>query len=109
MRKSKKILACILAFALTIAMTGMGTAEAAKKKPKLSKTKVTLYVGKTATLKVKNTKKKVKWSSSKKSVATVSQKGKIKAKKKGKLFRFSLHIRIFMVTFALTIRHAPIV
>lgn len=84
MRKSKKILACILVFALSIAMTGMVTAEAAKKKPKLSKTKVTLYVGKTATLKVKNTKKKVKWSSSKKSVATVSQKGKIKAKKKGK-------------------------
>lgn len=55
----------------------------AAKSIKLSKKSVTLYVGKTKTIKLKGTKKKPKWSSSKKSVATVSQKGKIKAKKQG--------------------------
>ena len=35
-------------------------------------------------LRVKGTKKKVKWSSSKKSIATVSKKGKVRAKKAGK-------------------------
>ena len=50
---------------------------------KLNKKSVTLKVGKTVTLKVKGTKKKVKWVSSNKKVATVTQKGKVKAKKKG--------------------------
>ncbi len=57
--------------------------SSAAKKVKLSKTKITLNVGKTKTLKLKNNKKKVKWSSSKKKVATVSKKGKVTAKKKG--------------------------
>ncbi len=52
-------------------------------KVKLNKTKLTLYLKKTATLKVKGTKKKVKWSSSNKKVAIVSKKGKVTAKKKG--------------------------
>ena len=51
--------------------------------PKLNKKSATLWIGDTLQLKVKNTKKKVKWSSSKKSVATVSSKGKVKAKKAG--------------------------
>jgi len=55
----------------------------AAKKVKLNKRKLSLYVGKSYTLKLKNNKKKVKWSSSKKKVATVSKKGKVKAKKKG--------------------------
>ena len=55
----------------------------AASKIKLSKTKATIYVGKTVQLKVKGTKSKVKWSSSKKSVATVSSKGKVKGKKAG--------------------------
>ncbi len=84
MKKIKKGAAVFLVFVLMLALTGGNTAEAAKKKIKLNKTKATLYVGKTLTLKVKNTKKKVKWTSSKKTVASVSQKGKVKAKKKGK-------------------------
>lgn len=86
MGKVKKLLAVLLALALTVTAFVMESenAQAAKKKPKLNKKKATLYVGKTTQLKVKNTKKKVKWSSSKKSVATVSKKGKVKAKKKGK-------------------------
>lgn len=62
------------------------TAEAAKK-VKISKTKLTLKVGQSKTLTVKNlgkkNKKKLKWSSNKKKVATVSKKGKVKAKKAG--------------------------
>ncbi len=50
---------------------------------KLNKTKVTLNKGKTYTLKVSGTKKKVKWSTSNKKVATVNSKGKVTAKKKG--------------------------
>lgn len=53
-------------------------------KIKLNKKKVTIKAGKKVTLKVKGTKKKAKWSSNKKSVATVSQKGVVKGKKAGK-------------------------
>lgn len=49
---------------------------------KLNKKKATLFKGKTLTLKVIETKKKVKWESSNRGVATVSSKGKITAKKK---------------------------
>ena len=52
-------------------------------KVKISKTKLTLYVKKTATLKITGTKKKVTWSSSNKKVAKVSKKGKVTAVKKG--------------------------
>lgn len=55
----------------------------AKSNLKLNKTKTILYVGQNVTLKVNNATNKVKWSSSKKSVATVSSKGKVIAKKKG--------------------------
>lgn len=50
---------------------------------KISKTKATVIKGKTLQLKMKGTKKKVTWSSNKKSVATVTKKGKITAKKAG--------------------------
>lgn len=50
---------------------------------KISKKSVTLIKGQSVTLKVTGTKSKAKWSSSKKSIATVSSKGKVVAKKKG--------------------------
>ena len=50
----------------------------------MNKSKATIYVGETVTLKLKNNKKKVKWSSSNKKVAAVSKKGKVKGKKAGK-------------------------
>ncbi len=75
--------ALIMAMVLTTVLT-MQEASVDAAKIKLSKKSITLYVGKTKTLKVKGTKKKAKWSSSKKSVATVSRKGKVKAKKAGK-------------------------
>ena len=55
----------------------------ATSKVKLNKTKIVLIKGQTYTLKVQNTKKKVKWSSSKKSIATVNSQGKVTAKEKG--------------------------
>lgn len=85
MREMKQTMAAVLS--LTLACTLLiapAEGQAAKKKMKLNKTKATLYVGKKLTLKVKNTKKKVKWSSSKKAVASVTKKGVVKAKKKGK-------------------------
>ncbi|MCH5252065.1 MAG: Ig-like domain-containing protein [Lachnospiraceae bacterium] len=84
MKKVKCTICLFLVFVLTIASTGQQDTQAKKKKAKLSKTKLTLYVGKTAKLKVKNNKKKIKWSSSKKKVAMVSKKGKVTAKQKGK-------------------------
>lgn len=58
------------------------TVEAATK-VKLNKSKATLFTGKTLQLKLNGAKGKVTWSSSKKSVATVSKSGKVKAKKNG--------------------------
>ena len=49
----------------------------------LNKTKETLYIGDTSQLKLSGTSQKVKWSTSKKSVATVNSKGKVTAKKSG--------------------------
>jgi hypothetical protein len=57
----------------------------AKGTVKLNKTKATLYVGETVKLKLTGIGKRIKWSSSKKSVATVSSTGKVKAKKVGKV------------------------
>ena len=50
---------------------------------KLSKTSLSLVVGKKATLKVTGTKKKVTWSSSNKKIAAVSSKGVVTGKKAG--------------------------
>lgn len=78
--KKAKGLSIILVFALALSILPAIPASA---KVKISATKKTLYVGKSMTLKVTGTKKKVKWSSSNKKVATVTQKGKVTAKKKG--------------------------
>ena len=83
---AKRAFAVGLALSMVVSGSGVNTDIAtAAKKPKLSKSKLTINAGKTATLKVKNAKKKVKWSSGKKSVASVSKKGRVKAKKKGKV------------------------
>lgn len=50
---------------------------------KLNKSSVTLIKGQSVTLKITGSNKSIKWSSNKNSVATVSQKGKVVAKKKG--------------------------
>lgn len=78
MKKSKKLILFLLVLGLIF--TNTATVQAA---PKINKKSVTLYVGQTNTLKISGTKTKAKWSSSNKSIATVSSKGKVTAKKKG--------------------------
>ena len=65
--------------AVLLLSISMGTINVQAAKLKLNKTKVTVYKGCTETLKVTGSKKKVKWSSSKKAVASVSSSGSIVA------------------------------
>lgn len=84
MSKIKKVLVILFTLVLTMSMFPTINVSAARK-VKLNKTKATIYVGKTVTLKLKNNKKKIKWSSSNRKVATVTSKGKVKGKKAGKV------------------------
>lgn len=81
MRKKRNLLCFVLLFSLVFAMVFGSVAVSAA--PKLNKTKVTLLKGEKTTLKITGTSKTVKWSSSNKNVATVSNKGRVVAKKKG--------------------------
>ena len=83
----KKLTALSLAVAMVFTMNGMTTlssAAKAKKKIAFNKTSLSLKVGQTKKLTIKNkpAKAKLKWSTSNKKVATV-KKGKVKAVKKG--------------------------
>lgn len=78
-----KAIAMLLMIVLAVGMLSVSQVSAASKL-KLNAAKANLTVGQSKQLKVKNTKKKVTWSSNKKSVATVSKTGKVKAKKAGK-------------------------
>ena len=88
MRKMRRKIAVLLVFVLAFTMMPQNVL-AAKKKVKLSKKSVTITVGKTVKVKLKNNKKKVKWTvtSGKKNVK-LSKKKKtsvtIKGKKVGK-------------------------
>ncbi|MGN0336572.1 MAG: Ig domain-containing protein [Lachnospiraceae bacterium] len=84
MKNYKKILCGALAAAMVLTTAAIPASAAAK--PALNKTKLTMTVGDTATLKVKNAakKEKITWASKKKTVAAVSSKGKVTAKKAGK-------------------------
>ena len=79
----KRIGVLLTTFLLIVMCLAVDTTTVSAAKNKLSKTKITLTQGKKCRLKVKGTKKKVKWSSTKKSVATVNKKGVVTAKKKG--------------------------
>ncbi|MBE6041829.1 MAG: hypothetical protein E7220_04830 [Clostridiales bacterium] len=71
----------IIAVMLVVSVGTTLNADAASMR--LNKKKVTLTVGKSVTLKVKGTKKIVKWVSSNKKIVTVTKKGKVTARKKG--------------------------
>lgn len=75
----KKLVSILLIMVMCIGIIP-NTASAAVK---INKKNITLNVGKTATLKITGTKGKVAWTSSKKSIATVSGNGKVTAKKEG--------------------------
>ena len=77
----KKAMAAVMVMAtMLLAMPGTD-AQAAK--VKMSKPSMTLKAGQSKTLKLKNAVGKVKWTSSKKSVASVTKKGKVTARKAG--------------------------
>ena len=82
MERAKKLFAVMLVCVLSLSLLPTVTTCAAGK-VKLNKTKATIYVGRTVQLRVKNTRKKVRWSTSNKKVVTVTGKGKVKGKKTG--------------------------
>ena len=79
MKKFKKA-SIIFLMCMLLSVIAMPVSASAAK---LNRKSVSLNVGKTYTLKATGTKGKITWTSSKKSVATVSSKGVVKAKKKG--------------------------
>lgn len=84
MKIMKKFLSLALAMMLTVLLLPVNVEAAEAKSVKLNKKSLTIYVGGKATLKNNGTAKKIKWSSSKPRVASVSKKGVITAKKAGK-------------------------
>lgn len=88
MSENKKIFKVLITFVLLVSlcMSTLQTAPfvAAKRKPCLNKTTYIMPVGAQIKLKLKFNTKKVKWSSSKKKVASVNKSGLVKAKSKGK-------------------------
>ena len=84
MRRKKQMTACLLSFALLLGMIPASEVSAAKK-VSLSTKKLTVTKGKSKTLKVKNTKKKVKWKIlSGKKYIFLKKKGKVAVSVKGK-------------------------
>ncbi|MFQ9514656.1 MAG: Ig-like domain-containing protein [Eubacterium sp.] len=82
LRKCMTVMLIIALAVSTVTMSSTQT-QAATSKVKLNKSSVEIKKGKSYTLKLQNNKKKIKWSSGNKKVATVSSKGKVKAKKDG--------------------------
>ena len=87
MKRMKRLIAAMLfvictAVTVPTAQPAVQTAYAAKTVT-ISKKSVTLKVGQTTNLRVKNTSKKARWTTSNKRVVTVNQSGRIVAKKNG--------------------------
>lgn len=84
MKKLMKV-GMVLLLAIIVTVSGTGVANAGTAKLKLNKSTATIKTGETLKLKAtkKGIKKSVVWSSSNKSVATVSSSGKVTAKKAG--------------------------
>lgn len=84
-KQFRKQIAVMLTLLLLLGLIWNTESAGAAAKIRLSQTKVTLTEGKSKTITVKNRKKgqSLKWSSSKKSVAVVSEKGRITAKAPG--------------------------
>ena len=80
--KRQKVILAIIMMAVLLHFSSVSSVVSAKS-IKLNKRTATLQIGQTIKLKVLNSKKRVKWSSSKKKIVTVTAKGKVKARKKG--------------------------
>ena len=89
-KKQRHLLTFLMILSLVIGfispVSSQKYSSAAKQPIKLNKSKVTIKLGKTYKLKTTTSKKnaKIKWSTSNKKVATVTQKGKVTGKKVGK-------------------------
>ena len=86
MKRIKHLLfALILTLSLAVPSSApfIGTAQTVSAAVKISAEDVVLIKGQTKQLKITGTSKTVKWTSSNQSVASVTAKGKVKAKKKG--------------------------
>lgn len=81
MKRLKKLCCLLIALIAILSSLSVSTSAATVH---LNKTNKTLQAGQSYTLKVVGNKKKVKWTSSNKRVATVSKTGKVKALSKGK-------------------------
>ena len=83
-RNLKKIFSIFLAVTLLLSsIISFNTESVNAATPKLNKTKITLAVGKSTNLKVSDTNNKVKWSTSDRTIVTVSEKGKVTGKNVG--------------------------
>ncbi len=107
MKNKKTNLAVIFVMIITLIMATAVTASAAT--VKISKKAVTVDAGSSVTLKITGTGKTVKWSSSKKYVATVSSTGKYKAKvtaKKAGTARITAKVGGKKYTCTVTVKYA---
>ncbi|MFA9463483.1 MAG: Ig-like domain-containing protein [Velocimicrobium sp.] len=87
MKKFAKVIILSLALSMTaqtVAPVSIATHAEAAAKIKLNVSKKTIMVGKSFTLKVKGTSKKVTFRTNKKAVASVTKSGKVKGKSAGK-------------------------
>ena len=75
---SRKIIAIIAVFCMVLSAIPVQAAS-----PSINKKSATIYVNTSINLKINNNKKKVSWSSSNKSIATVTSSGKVTGKKVG--------------------------
>ena len=83
MNKKHIVLCLVMLLLVNLLLPTTNVQAKAKKQLTLNKSKITLSVGKSYQLKVKNNKKKVKWSTSSKKIAKVTKKGKVTAVRKG--------------------------
>lgn len=82
----KRTVSILLAAFVIAAIAAAVMSENSYAAIKLSKKSIVIGKGQSVKLKVKGTRKKVKWSSTKKSVATVTKKGVVKGKKIGSCY-----------------------
>lgn len=80
MKRLKSLSILLMALALCVSCLSVSTYAA---QVRLNYSEVSLFVGKSKTLKVKGTKNKATWKSSNKKIATVSKTGKVLGKKAG--------------------------
>lgn len=76
MKNLKKLFAIMLTVSMLVSLIPFNVQAASSSKIKLSKNKMTLYVGATKTLKLKGTNKTPKWTSSKKVLQLLLQRAK---------------------------------